>query len=520
MNGYAASKLSLSHEEKLFLIEEKSLSDIESESGRAELESSFPKHQWTRSTGTYCRALRLSSWISTLLRAGIFLLPSFTHHILVHERPRNARVGPTAYLDGMRGLAALFVFFCHYSYTAYAIAEGWGHNDANYDVWKLPFIRLIVSGPSMVCVFFIISGYALSLKPLKQIRSRSFDGFANTMTSFVFRRGFRLFLPTAISTFMVVLLVQSGVYEQTDDFLYDRNFVRNVVEYRPTREETFSQEFWHWFWDMFDFIHVWGWEKFGGTTGYDVHLWTIPVEYRASMMLFLVLFGLARLRTGVRFLCLGGLMWFALRNDRWEMVLFLAGMGLAELDIIRGAHDTAPQAPAPSILPFEEKPTPRRRNPMAMMWFVLSILGLYLMSEPDMGTDGVPGWAFLGSLIPEYFSDKYRYWQMIGSILFVFCVARSPRWQGVFNTPFVQYFGRISYSLYLMHGPVINTAGYMIERWAWGLTGTDGYDVGFVLASIFNIPLVIWAADVFCRAVDVPTVKFTKWLESRCSIKE
>lgn len=525
MNGYAASKLSLSHEEKLSLIEEKSLSDVESEGGRIDLDKRFSTHRWLRNLGAFRKGYRLSTWTSGLLRVCMFLLPSFVQQKITHERIRSDRVGPTAYLDGLRGLAALFVFFCHYFYTAFNIADAYGQHDKNYVFWKLPFIRLLFSGPSMVCLFFVISGYALSLKPLKQIRSRSFDGFSHTMASFIFRRGFRLFLPTAISTFMVVVLLQLGVYEKTRAFNEDRNLVRGVKEVHPLQAYSVYWQVWHWAWEMFDFIHVWSWEKFGGSTMYDVHLWTIPVEYRCSMVLFLVLMGLGRLRTGLRFLCLGGLMWFCLRNDRWEVVLFLSGMGIAEMDLIRGAHNPQPQqqpALASPVLPLDENPAPKRRNWMGAVWIFLTIPAMYLMSEPDAGTDGAPGWQFLGSLIPEYFSDKYRYWQVWGSILFVFCVARSPCWQRVFSTGFVQYFGRISYAIYLMHGPVLHTAGFMIERWAWSITGTTGtdYNKGFILASIFNIPLVIWAADIFWRAVDAPTVKFSRWLETKCFSKE
>ncbi|KAI1380668.1 acyltransferase [Hypoxylon crocopeplum] len=523
MNGYAVSRASLSHEEKLSLIDDRSLSDVESESARIDLEGRFSTIQWAATAKTYCNGLRLSSWSSTIIRTGIFLLPSFVHHRYTRERFRTEKLHPTAYLDGMRGLAALFVFFCHYFYTAFRIAEGWGHENANYEIWRLPFVRLLYSGPSMVCIFFVISGYALSLKPMKQIRSRSFDGFSRTMSSFVFRRLFRLYLPPVISTFGVLILLRLGIYEMTRGFAGDRKYVHNVIEHHPVIEETTQKQLRHWVWEMYNFVHIWGWEKFGGATGYDVHLWTIPVEFRCSMMLFLVMFGTARLRTVFRFLCLGILMWFTLRNDRWEVVLFLWGMAIAELDLIRNAHEptTSHSSPAP-LLPLEKTPAvaPERRKTCNFLWILLSIPALYLMSEPDAGTAGNPGWKYLGTFIPEWFSDKYRYYQMIGSVMFVFCVARSPSWQRVFNSAPVQYFGRISYALYLMHGPVMHTIGFMVERRAWDLVGTDGcaYNWGFVLASVVNIPLVIWAADVFWRAVDAPTVRFTKWLESRLSI--
>ncbi|KAI0179304.1 acyltransferase [Hypoxylon sp. FL1284] len=527
MNGYAVSRASLSHEEKLALIEERSISDVESESGRIDLDGRFSKIHWAATAKSYCNGLRLSSWSSTTLRTCFFLLPSFLQHRGARDRFRPEKLHPTAYLDGMRGLAALFVFFCHYFYTAFRIAEGWGRDGDNHQFWRLPFIRLLYSGPSMVCIFFVISGYALSLKPLKQARNRSFDGFSQTMTSFIFRRFFRLYLPPFISTFGVLILLRLGIYEMTRDFASDRQYVHNVIEHHPVLEETTRAQLWHWMREMYDFVHIWGWEKFGGATGYDVHLWTIPVEFRCSMMLFLVMLGTARLRSGFRFLCIGILMWFVLRSDRWEMLLFLSGTVIAELDLIRGAHEpSAPQQPsAPlALLPIGNTPesAPAKRSSGSYFWVVLSIPALYLMSEPDAGPTGVPGWEYLETLIPEWFSDKYRYYQMIGSILFVVCAARSAGWQRVFNTPLVQYFGRISYALYLMHGPVTHTAGFAIQRRAWALTGTEGYayNSGMVLASLINIPLVIWAADVFWRAVDTPTVRFAKWLEAKLSISD
>ncbi|KAI2620351.1 acyltransferase [Hypomontagnella submonticulosa] len=527
MNGYAASRASLSHEEKLSLIDDRSLSDVESETTRVDLDDRFSTIQWAATAKTYCNVLRLSSLSTAILKTGVFLIPSFLHHRYTRERFRTEKLHPTAYLDGMRGLAALFVFFCHYFYTAFSIAEGWGHGDAHYEIWRLPFIRLLYSGPSMVCIFFVISGYALSLKPLKQFRGRSFDGFSKTMTSFVFRRFFRLYLPPMISTFAVLVLLRLGVYEITRDFAGDRKYVHNVIEHHPILEETTRKQLRHWMKEMFDFVHVWGWEKFGGATGYDVHLWTIPVEFRCSMMLFLVMFGTSRLRTGIRFLCLAIVMWFVLRSDRWEMVLFLWGMAIAELDLIRGAHEPSPpqslSTPA-TLLSLEKLPdaVPERRHTCNLLWTCLSIPALYLMSGPDVGPFGVPGWDYLGTFIPEWFSDKYRFYQMIGSIIFVFCTARSTSWQRVFNSSFVQYFGRISYALYLMHGPVVHTIGFMVERRAWDITGTEGYayNWGFILASVINIPLVIWAADIFWRAVDAPTVRFTKWLEGKLSIEE
>jgi hypothetical protein len=43
-------------------------------------------------------------------------------------------------------------------------------------------------------------------------------------------------------------------------------------------------------------------------------------------------------------------------------------------------------------------------------------------------------------------------------------------------------------------------------------------EIGFVLAGIINITSTIWVADVFMRAVDIPTVQFAKWIEGKCIV--
>jgi peptidoglycan/LPS O-acetylase OafA/YrhL len=225
-----------------------------------------------------------------------------------------------------------------------------------------------------------------------------------------------------------------------------------------------------------------------------------------------------------------GVALFSWYNVHWELVLFFCGMLLAELDLMRGAHNQhAPShgaSPSGSLLGspvVSEKPraicSNQMRKAKALFWSLWCIGALYLMNQPDIGDATTPGWVYLGTFVPKWWSnERYRFWQSIGSVLFVYGVGHSAGWQRFFNTAPVQYFGKISYAIYLMHGPIMHTAGYMIERWAYGLTGVEGYwyNGGFVLGFCFAVPTVVWAADIFWRAVDIPTVKFARWLETKC----
>lgn len=237
------------------------------------------------------------------------------------------------------------------------------------------------------------------------------------------------------------------------------------------------------------------------------------------MYLFVTLIGLARVRTGLRFLFLWGIIAFTYRNNRWELLLFYFGMMLAEYDLILGNHNNNQP---PAALPLNEAP-PQKSRFKGFLWAMLSILALYLMCQPDINYDVTPGWVWLCSFIPKWWEEEgYRFWQSIGSVLFVLAVSHSPRWKSFFNTAPIQYFGKISYALYLMHGPVMHTVGYTIERFVYSRTGIEGYwyNTGFVIGSFGCIPAVIWAADVFWRLFDIPTVRFAKWFETKCAIKQ
>ncbi|QDS73962.1 hypothetical protein FKW77_008256 [Venturia effusa] len=509
-------------EETLSLFNEKTLSDLESEYADEEAEKRFPSLSWTDSVRPYIRAARICSWRTLFYRTGFALLPSFVQNQITPDDGRPGKIHPTAYLDGMRGLAALFVFFCHYFYTSFVITFGYGQGTAgtNNHILQLPILRLVYSGPPMVCVFFVISGYALSLKPLKLMRARSWDNLTNTITSSIFRRGLRLFLPTTISTFIVFVMLQLNFYEGTREFAYDKKYLRNVNERHPDHFATFGMQFYDWCEKVFDFIHVWSWKPFGGSTNYDVHLWTIPVEFRCSLFLFVVLMGVAKLKTWIRFVALAGIAWFTYLNDRWEMLLFLAGAFLAEIDLISAARKASHSIASKGLLDLS--PTKSKKR-MGIFWIVLSVFGLFLMSQPDDSFASTPGWVYLSTLIPKWCTDKYRYYQVLGSILFVACTNRSETLQKPFNTAVVQYLGKISYAMYLVHGPVLHVIGYRIERWAWGITGIETqqqYIAGFVLAGVFIVPLVIWISDLFWRGVDAKTVSFARWVEARCNVEE
>lgn len=146
---------------------------------------------------------------STIRSFLIFLIPSFVY-LWRNDRPR--KLHPTAYLDGLRGVAALFVVFHHYACQFVpALLEGWGTEHDNYWLLQFPIIRVTHNGTLMVEIFFVLSGFVLSVRGLKLARQGRQVEFVKSLSSSAFRRWMRLVLPV-IGAMIVSLVCGSSSY--------------------------------------------------------------------------------------------------------------------------------------------------------------------------------------------------------------------------------------------------------------------------------------------------------------------
>jgi peptidoglycan/LPS O-acetylase OafA/YrhL len=101
-------------------------------------------------------------------------------------------------------------------------------------------------------------------------------------------------------------------------------------------------------------------------------------------------------------------------------------------------------------------------------------------------------------------------------IVYATSSTRISQLRSIFDHPLAVYLGKISYSLYLVHGPIVHMLGVWLVPWLWTITGSEtmlGKETGFAIAFIVMTALVVWTADTFCWLVDERSVKFAKWLE-------
>ncbi|OAA66480.1 Acyltransferase 3 [Niveomyces insectorum RCEF 264] len=429
---------------------------------------------------------------------------------------------PTAYLDGLRGFAAFIVYIHHHELWAHAASTG-GDNrmfenaygfEGNYRFATLPFVRNFFSGGHIaVATFYVISGYVLSAKPLSLIHAGELLRLLDNVASAVFRRWFRLYIPIIVTTFVYVTWWHMfGIWTSNCD-----------------HKGSLGAEWWNWYTEIKNFTFLFK----EGTIWfpYNSHLWSIPLEMRGSIIVFCAALALARATNRARQWCMLGLVFYFLYIvDGYYGALFMMGMLQCELDLMAQRDDPD----FPGILRRLE---PYKRS----LSYVFLVVSLYLAGVPSETNSlenlrANPGWHWLSYLKAQAVFDPKWFYLFYAASFLVACVPRIRWLRRFFETRFCQYLGRVSYALYLVHGPILSTLGdrvYAMTGWVPPIElhqrmlapyanlipiprmGPMGLEASFLLPHILLLPVTFWAADIVTRFVDEPTVRFTNWLYKR-----
>ncbi|CZR56268.1 uncharacterized protein PAC_06156 [Phialocephala subalpina] len=475
---------------------------------------------------------------TSALKFASFFIPSFV------QRGSESRkeLHETAYLDGLRGYACYAVFFSHYT-TAYCnevwhpYGEGGNHHFVQtYYIFQLPIIRLLFNGQAAVTIFFVLSGYVLSYKPLKLMHSRDFEKLQGSLQSAIFRRWFRLFLPVLALWIINIFLVEFGAFSWFDAFhAENENMPPGIVETYLAAGDSFWGTVYNAYRDFFDFARgtLFSWTKMGILPQVDGHTWTLHVEFRSSCILFLFLNGCSKMRANLRlaFFILSSA--FCLFWDEWAIATFLAGSSIADMDLRMRRRQQANAQLSPEEETFDSLPLvpfsrtislSRLRSLFSFLgrrdqlrWSILFLISLLILSYPAVGADKVFFYRTLSWYHPFTAWDLF-FWESVGAILVVFIIGRLHAVRRVLEWPVSQYMGKTSFALYLCHGTMIKTLGHFMVIQTWnrvtGYTGW-GYAMGILLPLFLVVgPALVLVTDWFWRGVDIPSVRFAKWVEN------
>lgn len=435
---------------------------------------------------------------------------------------RNPRLRPTAYLDGLRGFAALLVYILHHEVWAHdtglsdrILENAFGYEGRFYFA-QFPGIRIFFSGGHFsVAVFFVISGYVLSAKPLALLHSGDLVKLGDNLASALFRRWLRLYIPIIGTTFVYMVCV----------------WLIHGAQTMYTPKPKFRDEFWNWYAELKNFSFVF---RTGGEpwVDYNLHAWTIPLEFKGSIAIYTSILAFSRCSRNARiWLQLGLIFYFLYIVDGWYCSCFMAGMLLVDIDLI-AERDQLPDWMT-NLEPFKDT-----------FFRILFIIAIYLGGVPTFGLDianirNAPGWYYLSFLRPQSVYMPKSFYLVFAGCFLVASTRRITWLRSFFELPFNQYLGKVSYAFYLVHGPILWTIGdriYAAVGWtrhshsvnvpAWVNAfrlprfGPVGLEFNFLCAHLVLLPLTLWLAKIVTNAFDEPAIKFARWLYEKLQAPE
>ncbi|EXJ78797.1 hypothetical protein A1O1_09199 [Capronia coronata CBS 617.96] len=430
------------------------------------------------------------------------------------QNGRNTKLHRTAYLDGLRGFASLLVYCLHHqlwNHSGLALESAFGF-DGHYYLACLPIVRIFFTGGHLaVSIFFVISGYVLSAKPLALSHSGDYNKLAENVGSALFRRWLRLYIPVVGVTFVVAMMPHV--------FGIQANF---------SPEQTWRDELWKWYCDFKNVSFVW---RLGGVPwlSYHFHSWSIPYEFRGSITIYTAVMAFSRCTKTARLCCeVGLIIYFLYIADGALFAMFTAGMLLGDLDQL-AERQQLPQWMS-SLKRFQSH-----------IFHVLFVLGLVLGGCPTHVDDiqflkDSPGWGHFAFLVPQAVYDYKWFFLFWASVFTVASIPRIPWLKSFFEGRFCQYLGRISFALYMVHGPVLWTLGIRLYA-ATGLAqdwqipevpgwvdrvrlphiGPMGLELNFLVPNLILLPVTLWLAEIGTTLLDEPSIKVSRWLYEKAT---
>jgi len=462
----------------------------------------------------------------------------FVPDFLSRRRTVTKRLGPTAWLDGLRGIAALLVCCSHLTFythdgieLCYNAEIPFTNGKINGTLAAFPILRLPFSGAHFaVMLFFVISGYVVPRRLLQHLHNGERSEFLESLQSAMIRRPVRLWVPIILSTFIV--------------FIHWHLFGIKSPTF-PEKENIFLEAY-SW---VLDILHFMFFFKMGWLfTWYNAHTWTIPVELRGSMFLFTFLMMVHSVRTRNRILltCVMIIHLSIFSTGAWYATFF-GGMYLCDMQLLGESGRDVP-------LPWDRLVKSIRQNKALrqILLHVLFFFSLYLASQPvkDTGTRAeilgtCNGWKTLGWLIPSAYWDNdaaYRwFWFFWAGFGLVYSIGEIGWLRAACESPIAQYLGRHSFALYLVHGPMISSFsqpliyragvktvwsdeqklifGPVQDLWkntAWWPfpsmeVGPFGLEPAFLFCVAVSLPFYLYLAEVGTRLFDDPSVKVARW---------
>jgi peptidoglycan/LPS O-acetylase OafA/YrhL len=355
--------------------------------------------------------------------------------------------GRLAALDGVRGIAALIVLAHHSLYTnpAFPGSPGAGNVVVGSPMWWISYtpLKLATAGWESVIVFFVLSGLVVTL-PV--VRKAGFDWIA-----YFPRRVVRLMVPVIASVLVAAAFVVAIPQISTQ---------AKGTWLTHSSTPAFSWEY-----------IVRAWDLLGGDGHINNPLWSLRWELIFSLAL--PVFVIAAL--AMRKWWIGGLAgavvltWLGVRTGSGALsylpAFFVGAVIAVRLDAVRNFADRM-----------------NTRKSRHLFWFVMAVGGAMLMIAPWLFGPGIADMAEL--------THALKGLAPLGAAAIVVSAIGWAPLRALFESRPLQFAGKISFSLYLVHVPIIIFSTYLFAGAFW------------YVPLLFAVPVAILVATGFTWLVE------------------
>ncbi|MDN5202779.1 acyltransferase [Fulvivirgaceae bacterium BMA10] len=312
------------------------------------------------------------------------------------------------YLEGLRGLAAIVVMLRHLqlAFAENTLIDLKLFLENSYDSWLVSHvihasINLFFNGELAVFIFWFLSAYVISIK-LFTTNDNSY------LTQAFSKRYIRLAIPVLASVLVAYCLILSGLM-----------FNRELAFNEAGNINEWLAEYYDFTPNMVSAIKIGLWDTFFGSSGEDYNpvLWTMNPELYGSLFCFIIysIFSHNKFRFYFYFAIAIG----AFILTKYWLVTFILGHILCDAQFSK-THGSAYKA--------------------FLFFFKNERLNVFY---------------FLCLLILGGFYNYFSFYYIPISALLVITILQTKKIQTFFESNYLVWLGKISFSLYLIHFPII-----------------------------------------------------------------
>jgi len=327
------------------------------------------------------------------------------------------------YLEGLRGIAALIVLFGHLKALCFLAEEAKFytlihklHLGKFIDTFIINVIQLSFNGEISVWIFWTLSSYVISILFFK-----STENYDKVIIAYFSKRYIRLCIPVLFSVLLAYALLKFGL-------MYNKN---------SALQNGWSETFYlfepNFFKAMFSALFD-AFFNYKPSETYNPVIWTIQYEFLGSLFTFAI-FGIIR-HNSKRYILYFVILLVLLKLNLFWLCAFVVGHILSDYDFSDMNNKTT----------LKVRQIENKINKYRYFNFAISILLIVF-----------------NNFICAKLNMKYELQNLILSSFIVYMCLRNDIYKRIFSSKFPYWLGKLSFSFYLIHVPIIcSLTAYLI----------------------------------------------------------